>query len=228
MSTERKLVSEQKPPESNLLALWEIVSVTTSCLITEWVVFPFAEGSKSIAAIPIVLAIGLMVLSHRERGETLVELGFRADNFLPALRLLLLPTIAAVVLILILAWSFSASGLLLRPFRSRFLLVPFWALFQQYGLQGFINRRAQIALGKGWRGVFLVALTFSLVHLPNPLLAALTLMGGGIWASIYQRQPNHFALAISHSTVSVILALSVPTNLTNSLRVGFKYFGVII
>ena len=208
--------------------MWEIFSVLTSCLIAEWVVFSFAGRSKSIAAIPAALAIALMVLSYRERGETLPEIGFRVDNFVAAARLLLLPTVVAVALILMGSWLFSGSDFFVKPFRSRFLFVPFWALFQQYALQGFINRRAQIVLGQGLKSVLLVAFLFSITHLPNPLLAGITFVGGLIWAAAYQRQPNLFALALSHSLASVTLALTVPRNLIDSLRVGFKYFGVSI
>src|SRR3712207_8803957 len=37
-----------------------------------------------------------------------------------------------------------------------------WGLLQQYALQGFINRRAQVALGRGFLSVLLTALLFAL------------------------------------------------------------------
>ena len=206
------------------LALWEIASVITSALIAEWVVLAFVGSSKVIMAIPLVLAVGLMITSHREHGESLRDLGFRADNFLAACRLLLPPTVVAVGAIVLMAWWMN-QALPRDLFRVRFILLPLWALVQQYALNGFINRRAQMALGSGVKSVLLVGVAFSLLHLPNPQLALLTLAGGLIWGWAYQRQPNLLALALSHTVVSITLALTISPSLLNSLRVGFKYFG---
>lgn len=226
MMVSERTNSEESNPMSTprALAMWEIVSIVTSCLIAEWVVLSFVRQSKLIAAIPIVMAFGLMFFSHRERGETFRDLGFRTDNFFAACRLLLLPTALAVIAIFLAGWLMTHtvwSGNL----RARFLGLPLWALFQQYALNGFINRRAQLALGAGTKSIVLVAIVFSLLHLPNPLLSVVTLLGGFIWAAAYQRQPNLFALALSHAAVSLSMAMTISPNLLNSLRVGFKYFG---
>jgi membrane protease YdiL (CAAX protease family) len=209
---------------SRSIALWEIVSVLTSGMLAEWVVLAFAGRSKAVMAIPLLLALSLMIFSHRERAESLRMIGFRTDKFFAALRLLLLPTVIAILGVLAFRW-FSSHSIIIAPWRSRLLLLPVWALFQQYVLNGFVNRRAQMVFGKGMKTTLAVAFFFALLHLPNPPLAALTFVAGLIWAAVYQRHPNLFAVALSHALISLTLALTAPGDLLNSLRVGFKYFG---
>ncbi|MEP6706497.1 MAG: CPBP family intramembrane glutamic endopeptidase [Pyrinomonadaceae bacterium] len=210
--------------EDRSLAGWEIASVVTSLLIAEWIVLSFAGRSKLVGAIPVVLAFVFMYLSHRIHGETMREVGFRTDNFLRAAKVLFLPTLAGALLIALAGWLNGGVRYGLIVSRPRLLWLPLWALAQQYVLQGFINRRAQMFLSPGAGSVILVAGVFSLLHLPNLPLAAATFLGGLLWAAAYQRVPNLLAPAISHAVLSLLLAFSLPPAWLNSLRVGFKYF----
>ena len=106
------------------------------------------------------------------------------------------------------------------------MLVPFWALFQQYALQGYLNRRAQIVAGKGWKSVLLVALLFAVVHLPNPLLFVLTFLGGAnLGHDLPKTTQSLRARALTCSNFRNRGAFYSGLQWTNSLRVGFKYFG---
>src|SRR5258707_10881638 len=87
------------------LAAWEIASVVSSILIAEWILSAVIGRSKLIVAIPIGLAFVLIIGSHRLRGETIRDLGFRFDNFLSAGRLLLLPMLVTADLCLMAGWG---------------------------------------------------------------------------------------------------------------------------
>jgi membrane protease YdiL (CAAX protease family) len=211
------------------LAAWEIVSVVSSVLLAEWVVFSVGGGSQLLLLVPVAFAFVLILASHRLRGESAREVGWRLDNFLEAVRLLALLLTAPALLLLAFGWLNST----LNPVRwgggLSILGMPtlgvLWGLLQQYALQGFINRRAQILWGRGWVSVFVVALVFGGLHLPNPLLALATFAGGLVWAYVYQRTPNLLALGLSHGLMTWVLISSLPPASLYNLRVGFKFFG---
>lgn len=211
------------------LAAWEVASVVSSILIAEWILSAATGRSGLVVAIPIALAFILMISSHRLRGETLRDLGFRFNNFFRVGKLLLIPMFLTAILCLVVGWWFGGEINFLRwhagrPLAGQLLLGFCWGLVQQYVLQGFINRRAQIIVGPGWLSVFLVAAVFGGLHLPNPWLTFVTFAGGAIWAAVYQRAPNLFALAVSHSLMTWVLVSTLPASALNHLRIGLKYF----
>jgi len=212
------------------LAAWEVASVVSSILIAEWIAASVAGGSRLVVAIPIALAFTFMIVSHRLRSETLRDLGFRFDNFFRAGLMLLLPMVLVTVVCLATGRWFGGqinfqgwhAG---TPLTGQLALVFGWGLAQQYVLQGFINRRAQLISGKGWLSVLLVAAVFSALHLPNVWLVVVTFAGGLVWAAVYQRAPNLFAVALSHSLMTWVLVSTLPASLLHHLRIGVKYFG---
>ena len=211
------------------LAGWEIASVTTSVVIAEWMAASAAGLSKAIIAIPVALAVLLIILSHGLRRESIRDIGFRFDNFVKALSLLAAPVVITALLCLLIGWRFGASINFLRWHPGRYLALQLgvgfvWALAQQYVLQGFLNRRAMIAAGRGWPSVLIVAAIFGLLHLPNPWITVITFIAGLIWAAAYQRRPNLFALAVTHSLMTWFIVSTLPPSALHHLRVGLGYF----
>jgi len=212
------------------LAAWEIASIVSSVLIAEWIAASVVGGSRLIVVIPITLAFAFMIVSHWLRNETLRDLGFRFDNFLQAGLLLLLPMAVTAILCVVLGRWFGGQTNFQAwhagtPLIGQLPLGFGWGLVQQYVLQSFINRRAQLVLGRGWLSVLLVAAVFSALHLPNVWLVVATFAGGAVWAVVYQRAPNIFALAVSHSLMTWVIVATLPASALHHLRIGFKYFG---
>ena len=215
--------------EGRWLAAWEIVAAGTSALIAEWCVYALAGGGALALMFPVLTAVVFMLVSHRARGETLRDVGWRLDNFTEAARLLA-PVMLAVTAALVAAGWYNSTldfrrweggqSILGSP-----VLSLLWGPLQQYALQGFINRRAQIVFGKGSASVLLTALLFALFHLPNPWLMLATFAGGLLWSWVYQRAPNLLAVGISHGLMTWVLISSVPPAALHNLRVGYKFFG---
>lgn len=216
--------------QSRSLAACEIASVAASALVAEWAVLAAVGFSSLWYVVPVGLAFALMIYSHRLRGETLREIGWNVSEFWPALRLLLAPMLAGSLLLALAGWLWWGATLRVGDGRAGWAVLGFpvwgvaWGLLQQYVLQGFINRRAQIVFGRGRRSVLLTASIFALLHLPNPWLTAATFAGGLLWAWAYQRAPNLFALALSHALMTWVLVSALPDAALHGLRVGFKYF----
>lgn len=216
-------------PSDRALAAWEIASLVCSALIAEWILAAAAGRSRLIVAIPVALAFGLVFGSHFLRGESLRDLGLRFDNFGRAMKLLALPMLIVAVVCLALGLVFGTRPDLFRwhperPIAGQLALGFGWGFVQQYVLQSFVNRRAQIVWQKGTRSVILTALVFAVLHFPNPWLMLVTSIGGVVWAFVYQRAPNLFGLALSHSVMTWVVVSTLPMSALNHLRIGFKYF----
>src|SRR5215208_234085 len=207
-------MTESFTAEDRALAAWEIVAASTSALAAEWVVGTLAGRGRLLLLIPVTTAVVLMLLSHRVRGESAREIGWRLDNFNEAARLLLPPMLAVSALLVGLGWYAGTLDFGRWDGGQTLLGVPLlslaWGPLQQYALQGFINRRAQVALGRGVPSVLLVALLFALLHLPNPWLTFATFAGGLLWAYVYQRAPNILAVGVSHALMTWVMISCVP------------------
>lgn len=204
----------------------EILSVLLCVILVEWAILPFT-GNPLIVALPIVAAFVIIIFSHRLHGESFRDLGWRTDNFFACLRMLALPTLAVMIFLTLIGWWFGSLrfgdlfGVLLF---KKYVWLFVWGLIQQYVLQGFFNRRSQMVWGKGFLSVLAAVVNFALLHLPNLWLTVATFCGGLLWAAVYQRVPNLFALAFSHGLMSTFLVATLPPTVLHGMRVGYNYF----
>jgi membrane protease YdiL (CAAX protease family) len=85
-----------------------------------------------------------------------------------------------------------------------------------------VLREAQRAASRS-KGIVVAAVLFGAVHLPNPLLAPLTMVGALIWCRIYDRYPNIIPLALSHGLGTLALRYAFDEAITGRLRIGAAY-----
>ena len=98
------------------------------------------------------------------------------------------------------------------------LLIP-WGLGQQFALHTVFLREAQATLSRP-AGIWLAALMFAALHLPNPFLTLMTGLGALAWCWIYDRHPNLLPLALSHALLTLAILYAFDDAITGRLRVG--------
>jgi hypothetical protein len=208
--------------------LLEILAIVLCVLAAEWIVLPLFGRNLWIGLIPVLVAFIIMLISHLARGESARGVGWRFDNFFRAILLLAGPMIFASFVLAGIGWlkggfdaRFPRPG---SPLFSTVFWLFLWGLMQEYPLQGFINRRAQLLWGKGITSVLVVASVFAFLHLPNLWLTLATFCAGLLWATVYQRAPNLFAIGLSHCLMTIVLICTVPYSTLHGLRVGYNYF----
>lgn len=189
------------------------IAILSIVLSYTWLIGPrFGSG---LVGIPIAVILALGVVSGLRTGEW----GLAPRAFLPGLR-------AATLFTLPLAAILLAAGAVLGTWHqpeevgATFGGLFVWGAAQQWVLQPVVMREVQRASSRT-TGAIAAALLFGALHLPNPLLTIVTLVGGLGWCAIYDRHPNIIPLALSHAfgTLTLLYAFGEQIN----LRVGYSY-----
>jgi hypothetical protein len=102
-----------------------------------------------------------------------------------------------------------------------------WAIIQQYIQQTFFFARFEQVTRNGIVSGLLTALLFGVAHLPNPVLAPVTFLGGWVLCELFRRYRSVLPLGIGHGLVGIAIALSVPDHLQHHMRVGLGYLRYI-
>jgi hypothetical protein len=98
-----------------------------------------------------------------------------------------------------------------------------WAVMQQFLLQiYFLLRLLRLLPGK-ILPVVAAAGFFSLAHLPNPILAPVTLVWSIVACILFLRYRNIYSLGLAHG-MGLCVAVIVPDSLQHHMRVGIGYY----
>lgn len=98
-----------------------------------------------------------------------------------------------------------------------------WSLVQQYIQQSYFFARIEQLVANGRLASLITAFLFGLAHLPNPVLAPVTFVGGFILCELFRRYRSIYPLALAHGLIGLAIAVSVPDNIHHHMRVGLGY-----
>jgi len=195
--------------------MWFSAGMLGTILAYSWLLEP--RLPRAFVALPgaIVLALGGW---HALRTG---EWGLAPKALLSGLRATALVTIPALAGLLA---AGAARGTLhdRRASLGGFAALVLWGGAQQWALQTVVLRESQGATSRR-AGVLVAALLFGAVHLPIPLLTAVTFVGALAWCAIYDRHPNVLPLALSHALATLAILYAFDDTLTGRLRIGAAY-----
>ena len=195
--------------------MWFTVPIVGVVLAYTWVIDAIAPAWVGVAAGTLVIGLAL------GRALKTGEWGLQPRAFLPALGWSAAFTTAGALVM-------YAAGSRLGTLHDRpdawgnfAVLIP-WALGQQFALQTVLLRESQGTVSKS-AGIWLGALLFASLHLPNPFLSAATFIGALAWCRVYDRYPNLLPFALSHAILTLAILYAFDDRITGGLRVGSAY-----
>ncbi len=152
-------------------------------------------------------------------------MGVRRGNLLRASWVLAAATPAAALTFL---WASRRHGVHLpgggAALFHRYWGYTVWAFLQQVLLQDFFLRRLERLLpGRAVFAALAAAAIFGAAHLPNPILAPVTLAWGFAACLLFQRYRNLWPLAMTHALFGITLSCTMPPSLVRGMHVGLGY-----
>jgi membrane protease YdiL (CAAX protease family) len=98
-----------------------------------------------------------------------------------------------------------------------------WAVSQQFLLQSFFYLRLEALLGAR-AAVVANTILFTLAHLPNLPLTAMTFFGALFFTEMFRRYRSIYPLGIVHALLGIAIAYSFPDSLMHHMRVGLSFW----
>jgi membrane protease YdiL (CAAX protease family) len=202
---------------SKRILLAELAIGYASILVTIWTPKPAQRILFATSAAWFLAS----AVTAKLRGE---QLGFRR----PPLRMTVVTIALTALLALGMGAEASRMGTLHGLFgvwaallhSSTYLL---WSVIQQYMQQSYFLCRIEKLTNHGVLASLITALLFGLAHLPNPVLAPATFIGGWALSELFRRYRSIYPLAAAHGLMGLAIAVCVPDHIHHHMRVGIGY-----
>jgi membrane protease YdiL (CAAX protease family) len=198
-----------------------------TALVEIFVVFFLLEAvmwtPRSLFHSLLIVALVAFLVGFGFRGRTREQLGL----VWPASSAgLMLAIGCAVALAIPAAFALTGHPVPANPDWPRFRHIwPYviWAVGQQFLLLSFLYVRFEFVVGPR-AAVVASAVLFTVAHLPNLPLTAMTLLGGLFFAEMFRTYRSIFPLAIVHAMMGIAIAYTFPDQLMHHMRVGLSYW----
>ena len=204
-------------PRTRRRALVEVAIGYALILVVIWTPRPWQRFTWMLAVVAVATIVALSF-------DGAPAMGLRAKNFFRSLWVVGVALALAGVAVALAARYHtlrSPGGPLF--FFEDFWSYALWSGVQQFLLQCFFLSRLLRLMPNAKMAAFAAATLFALAHLPNPILAALTVVWGFVACLIFLRYRNLYPLAIAHAILGITIALTVPGTVDHNMRVGLGY-----
>lgn len=156
--------------------------------------------------------------------EGLRAMGLRAANFFRSLWIVAAALAVSGLTVATAAHLHTLHGPTAPlPLIEGFWAYAIWSGVQQFLLQCFFLSRLLRLLPGPRQAACAAAGLFALAHLPNPVLALLTIIWGSVACLVFLRYRNLYPLAMAHAVLGITIAVAIPGPIDHNMRVGLGY-----
>ena len=148
--------------------------------------------------------------------------GFNKVQFLPALKLLWIPT--AIFTIISLIWGLIIkSAIIPIELLKDMAIYPFYAFVQLFFFLSFPMARFRKTHQSPPQIVLAISGLFALIHWPNTIVIFITFFSMIVWAWVYFHRPNIFSVAICMGIAAAVFGQALPYATHHNVGVGPDY-----
>jgi len=173
-----------------------------------------------------VLLLAIVLATHVVHRDRLRDLGLTRFH-LRASAEVILPLALAVYLPVVLAGFLTGRIRFMIPGLAALAYLGgygSWCVGQQYLAQSYFHHRLMSVVRSRHLSSLLVAVMFGGAHLPNPVLTAVTTLGGFVFSEVFARRRNIWPLALAQTAGGFLVAALTPAGLIHNMRVGPGYW----